>query len=410
MAKSRKTGSGIGSSSGLGSNQGQNFEEFAMDRKTVIGGLVAVLVLFTIGTLWFIYSNFRIDVPQKKQKTGIQSDTLPPGLYPINSKEQQIDIVEIGYRESTIHVKSETDDGKPKVDATGQPVVADTDSGIRFPSNDGFAIQIDSTTIWGILPAQAPDIIRTFGNLVAVEDKVIRPQMESISRNKGSQYSAVELLVGEKRQKFQEETAASFGEVLKSKNLSLLYCLVRHIYIPTQVREPIQMGFIADELKLTRDQEQLTAKMEGDLREAEKGVDLEAQKVTSDTEKKAATLVAEGKKTVAETDAETVQLVATIDKKVADLQAQATVVKGEASAKSDQLSAEAKAQKFALAVQAFGSGDAYNQWVFASGLPDNVELNLLYAGPGTFWTDLDGFTNKLLGKQLSNQQQATETK
>ena len=102
------------------------------------------------------------------------------------------------------------------------------------------------------------------------------------------------------------------------------------------------------------------------------------------------------------------QLVATIDKKVADLQAQATVVKGEASAKSDQLSAEAKAQKFALAVQAFGSGDAYNQWVFASGLPDHVELNLLYAGPGTFWTDLDGFTNKLLGKQLSNQQQATE--
>ena len=39
------------------------------------------------------------DIPQKKQKAGIQSDVLPPGLYPINSKEQQIDIVEIGYRE-----------------------------------------------------------------------------------------------------------------------------------------------------------------------------------------------------------------------------------------------------------------------------------------------------------------------
>jgi septal ring-binding cell division protein DamX len=113
--------------------------------------------------------------------------------------------------------------------------------------------------------------------------------------------------------------------------------------------------------------------------------------------------IADGRKTVAETEAETVQLVASIDKKVADLQAQATVTKGEAAAKAEQLLAEAKSQKFMLAVKAFGSGEAYNQWVFASGLPDDVQLNLIYAGSGTFWTDLEGFSNKMIGKQLNDQ-------
>ncbi len=35
------------------------------------------------------------DIPQLKQKSGIQQNVLPPGIYPINTKEQQIDIVEI---------------------------------------------------------------------------------------------------------------------------------------------------------------------------------------------------------------------------------------------------------------------------------------------------------------------------
>ena len=33
--------------------------------------------------------------------------------------------------------------------------------------------------------------------------------------------------------------------------------------------------------------------------------------------------------------------------------------------------------------------EAYNNWIFATGLPDNVELKLLYAGQGTFWTDMN---------------------
>jgi len=358
------------------------------------------------------------NIPQKNQVAGIQSFVLPPGIYPINTKEQQVDIVEIGFRESTVLVDlKKNSDGEFVVDDTGEPQVADTRSGINFPSNDGFPIQMDFTAIWGIMPTQAPAVIDTFGNVKAVEDKVVLPQTESICRNHGSQYSAVQLLVGDDRQKFQDETSRAFkavleggidpdGNAVEGKNLTLLYGLVRHIYIPSQVREPIQQKFIADELKLTRDQEQLTAQVEANLREAEKQVGLEAERTHSDTRKKVAESIALGNKTVGETHAETSKLVAAIDKQVADLEAQATVVKGEANAKAEQMQREATAQKFGLAVEAFGTGEAYNQWVFAEGLPKDVQLNLLYAGEGTFWTDVDGFTNKLLGKQVNDERRS----
>ena len=56
--------------------------------------------------------------------------------------------------------------------------------------------------------------------------------------------------------------------------------------------------------------------------------------------------------------------------------------------KGKKLIEEAKADRFRLAVEAFGSPDAYNDWIFAENLPKDVDLKLLYAGEGTLWTDM----------------------
>ena len=110
--------------------------------------------------------------------------------------------------------------------------------------------------------------MRQFGTLKDVEQKVILPQIESICRLHGSRRGAVDLLVGDTREQFQNETSAELERVLTSKNLSLLFGLTRHIYVPKLVREPIQKAKIADELTKTREQEQLTAKAQADLTEA----------------------------------------------------------------------------------------------------------------------------------------------
>ena len=105
----------------------------------------------------------------------------------------------------------------------------------------------------------------------------------------------MDLLVGDTRQKFQEEVSDSFQRILEEKGLTLLHGFVRNIHIPLEVRTPIQEKFVADELKLTRDQELLTARTEALLREAEKTVELETERVTAETTKMVAQAIAEGK-------------------------------------------------------------------------------------------------------------------
>ena len=157
-------------------------------------------------------------------------------------------------------------------------------------------------------------------------------------------------------------------------------------------------------MTLTREQEQLTAKIEADLREQERTVELEAERIKVETEKLVAEKQAEGKKKAAETRAETTKQVAAIDRQTAELEREAIVLRGTAEADSQQQMELAKASRFELAVKAFGDSTAFNQWVFASGLPDDLQLQWLYAGEGTFWTDLKSLPDTLLSRQAREQQ------
>lgn len=344
------------------------------------------------------------DNPLTGAKVGMQEKVLQPGIYPMNPAEQEVDVVEIGFREKSITVAGE-DDTAVEVDEHGEPRIPRNPGGIAFPSADGFTIHMDFTAIWGVMPDQAADAVSRFGNIAAIENKVVVPEIESVCRTSGSQLGAVELLVGESRQKFQLDVSKLFQEALRDKDVTLLYGLVRYIYIPQEVRQPIQAAFLADELKLTRDQEQVTARMEAKLREAERKVQLETERIKVETDKKVAMSLATGRKLSEQTRAEALQKVAAVDRQTAELDAQAKLVLGKAQADARRKLAEAEAQKFDLAVRAFGTGQAYNQWVFAKGLPDDIKLHMLYAGDGTFWTDLKGFGDIMLGRQAQQQMQ-----
>jgi hypothetical protein len=330
------------------------------------------------------------DNPATGAKAGIADKVLPPGIYPINGREQNIDVVEIGFRHNTIQVQLKRNrDGSIVVDENGEAQIADEDSGIQFPSSDGFSMHIDFTAIWGLMPDQAPHAIRTIGNVDAVEQKIVLPQIDSILRNNGSEYKAVQLLVGDDREKYQEASLQEFHRVLDAKQITLLYGLVRHVYIPEQVRKPIQMSFIADELTLTREQEQTTAKEEANFRESEAQVGLASRTVQVGAKKLVAGRLADGDREAETIRAETGKLIAAIRRDTAQLEADAERVLGEATNKGKQLVEQATSDRFRLAVEAFGTPQAYNNWVFATGLPDDLKLQFLYAGPGTLWTDLD---------------------
>jgi hypothetical protein len=363
----------------------------------------------------------KTDDPRTKQVQGIQDRVLQPGLYYINPQEKVVSIVSIGYNETSLTVEQDPEaTARATAEANARPALSPAEArlaarpvprdpvykpgkGIEFPSNDGFLIHLDYTAIWGIVPDQAPGVVRQFGNLKDVEQKVILPQIGSICRLHGSKRGAVDLLVGDTREAFQEESADELQRVLASKNLSLLFGLTRHIYVPAQVREPIQKGKIADELKLTSDQRQLTAKAQADLSEAKAKVVLEENRTKAETEKKVAQLAAEGEKSAREIAATTEKLRAQIDARAALTDAQASRTMGEARAKTIELANKAKAERYGQYVESLGGPAAYNRYVFAEGLPEDLRLGIFYAGPGTFWTDLKGFEQTMLGKLASDQ-------
>jgi regulator of protease activity HflC (stomatin/prohibitin superfamily) len=356
--------------------------------------------------------------PSTGEERGIQKRVLPPGIYFLNPEEKRIDIVSIGYSETTLMVDArKADDAGAGVDATanlsqalrgdrlgtttGKDPIYVRGKGIEFPSSDGFPIHMDYTAIWGILPEQAPDVVRQFGTLKDVEQKVILPQIESICRLHGSRRGAVDLLVGNTREEFQDETSAELEKVLTSKDLSLLFGLTRHIYVPRLVREPIQKAKIADELTKTREQEQLTAKAQAELTEAKAKVVFEEKRTLAETTKMVAETEAEGEKKAREIEAMTEKLKAEIDAKSATIEAQTTRVLGEAKALSVKLAKEAKAERIQLLVKAMGGPESYQRYTFAEGLPADLRLGIFYAGPGTLWTDLKGFEQTILGKLAS---------
>ena len=98
--------------------------------------------------------------------------------------------------------------------------------------------------------------------------------------------------------------------------------------------------------------------------------------------------MADGDREAKTIDAQTARMTAKIRKETAELKAKAVKLLGEAENKGKQMVEEAKSDRFRLAVEAFGSAQAYNDWIFAENLPNNVDLKLLYAGEGTLWTDM----------------------
>ncbi len=364
----------------------------------------------------------KTDNPKTGASQGIQKEVLQPGIYFFNPEEKRVDVISVGYNDTSMTVETDKaataaaaraaavaapkifDD--PRGDRLGRGAGIDpvyvAGKGIEFPSNDGFTIHMDFTAIWGILPDQAPEVVRQFGTLKDVEQKVILPQIGSICRLYGSKRGAVDLLVGDTREAFQNEASHELEKVLTAKKLSLLFGLTRHIFVPRQVREPIQKSKIAIELTKTREQEQLTAKAQAALTEAKAKVTLEENRTKVETIKLVAELEAEGEKKAKEIEATTEKLKAEIDAKTAMIEAQTTKLLGEASAKKIELTRSAEADKFRQYVAALGGGAAYNQYVFAEGLSPDIKLGVFYAGQGTFWTDLKGFEQAMLGKVVSD--------
>lgn len=312
------------------------------------------------------------------EQRGILKDVLQPGIYYLNPRLVKVTMMPIGYDQITLDHASGT--------------------GIRFYTSDGYQVEADFTVVWGRSPADAPNIVANIGSIDRVRENVIEPAMKAACQNEGAKYGAKELIQGATRSRFQDDLSAALERQVASRNIHVLLALIRSITIKDATGEDqtqgllttIQRANIEIEKDLTNKQKTQTAVVAAQLEQAKKLVDVARETVASDTNVKVANILADGNKKAAEIAAQRDLDVANISLEIAQLDAQRTQILGKARADVERLRNDAEAKGAKLLIDAFGSPGAYNQYIFAKNF-DPTELRLIFAGPGTFWTDLKTF-------------------
>lgn len=382
---------------------------------------------------------------------GVRKAILQPGLYYVNPKELKVDVVEIGLNQVSLLGKSggevimkrqipsqnramdvlqaaaleeqkdqrlgyladrAREEGSRRRDVSGdwsldeaapaaaragvlpaKPSISEAvlslNQLVEFPSRDGFNISLDMTVEFELVPENIAWIFQSYGDLPAVVDKILMPQILSVSRLKGSAYRAKDFIVGEGREKFQNELTDALARILAEKNIVVHNALISHVNVPMQILDPIQQASIAVEQDLTNKEKQNTAKRQSELNIQLSLIDQNRGVVAQETERIKAQINADKEKTVAEIQAEAARTVAEIGKSTADVLAEKTRTLGEAQAQITTLVEGEKAKGLELKAQAFKDPTAYALWQFADNLNKELRINILHAGPGTFWTDLD---------------------
>jgi hypothetical protein len=309
---------------------------------------------------------------------GILRDVLQPGIYYLNPRVAQVTIMPIGYDEISLD--------------------HNTDTSVHFYSQDGYEIEADFTVIWGRSAADVPEIVATIGDTDRIEQNLIAPAMKAACQNEGSKYTAVELIQGVTRSQFQDDLSQALSAQVTPRHVSILLALVRDINIKDTsgadqtdgLLATIQRANIEVERQLTNEQKTTTASTAAELQQALKLVDVARETVSAESNVKVADIMALGRKSAAETNADCDLQTSAIQLQVAQLDAQRVQILGKAKAGVEQMKNEAEAKGASLMVQALGSPQAYNQYIFAKNFQP-TELHLIFAGQGTLWTDLKSF-------------------
>lgn len=271
------------------------------------------------------------------------------------------------------------------------------DQFVTFPSREGFEINLDMTVEFELRPESVAWIFRQFGDLPAVVDKILMPQILSVSRLKGSAYRATDFIVGEGREKFQVDLKDTLAKTLAERQILIHNALIRHVNVPDEILEPIQQASIAQEQDLTNQEKQNTARKQAQLNTEQSLIQQRGAEVAQQTERIKAVIQAEQQKSVAEIAGETLKKVSEIEKSSAEIRARKTLRLGQANAEVVRKVEGEKAKGLLLRTRAFGDPAAFSLWEFANGLSPELTVRIIHAGQGTLWTDLEKATLGELG-------------
>ncbi len=259
---------------------------------------------------------------------------------------------------------------------------------VEFPSRDGFKIMLDMTVEFEMLPGNISTIYMLYGDLPQVVEKILIPQIMSISRLKGSSYKAQDFIMGEGRETFQNNLKNDLVNTMAEKSIIIHNALIRNVEIPANILKPIRDSSVAKEQNLTNQSLQETAKIEAELNTQVAMINQKRLEVEQETKKLVAETNANQKNAVQKIHAETSLQVASIQLERAEIMAKIAKMKGETEVKRKFMLDNEKALGNQMKANALGKIGSMADIKLIESLSDEVKVKIIYAGEGTLWTDM----------------------
>ncbi len=273
---------------------------------------------------------------------GTQQEVLDPGTYYLNP--YLINVVEVNLQSQ-------------RFEMSGEDV-------ITFLTQDGFTIRVEGTIEFSLRRDQAALLTHRVGDMDDVLKKLILPRARGFSRIEGSKHPAINFIVGETRQQFQNNLETHLREKSLPWGVSINSVLIRNIVPPDDIASIIREREVAVQNARKFEQQILQAQSEAELRREEMLALQNRDKVIAETAKIRAVILAEQERDVKATGANRELEVAKIENEAADAQVAAILSRAEAQRDVIRLANEAQAGVIANQVKAFGGGQGMARYAF----------------------------------------------
>ena len=265
---------------------------------------------------------------------GVVARTLDPGVYYLNP-----------YVYNVVEVTLQS-----------QRFVLGGEDAINFLSMDGFNVDIEGTIEFSIERDRAALLTHQVGDMDDVLKKLILPQARGFSRIEGSKHPAVNFIVGETRQKFQDNLEQHLRTQAGQWGVAIKSVLIRNIVTPDAISSVIRDREVSVQNARKFEQQIEKARSLAELTRQEMLAQQNQEKVAAETRRIQAVIRAEQDLAVLLTAANRELEVARLENQAAAAQAEAILAKAQAERDVIALNNKAQADVIASQTRAFKTG------------------------------------------------------
>jgi len=227
---------------------------------------------------------------------------------------------------------------------------------INFLTLDGFTVTVEGTIEFGIQREEAAFLTHRVGDMDDIIKKLILPRARGFSRIEGSKHPAVNFIVGETRQKFQNELESHLRAKSKGWGVDIKSVLIRKIIVPDEIASINRDRELAVQDAAKYKQQIVQAKSKAELTKQEMLAIQNREKVEADTKRIRAVIDAEQDQSVRLIAAQKELDVAKVEYEAALFQSEAILLTADGEKDAIKAHNEAEAAVLANRVSALGGG------------------------------------------------------